>query len=306
METWSLLVLVLAVAAGLITATLSGLVLPSRGTPIHRYFLAGLLLFNLLILAGLVFRYVQLRLSEEGLSFPPTVLVLLLVVMAALKLGWLSAFIWLNATLGGREPDASDRRRLLAAIGVALAAWAVLLIASTAYGLTTVARVTIMAMEIVVIVGAVGACLVLLARSGSLPQSPRRRWLRLFGGLHLTIFVLMIVSLGIGWTRTVGQTSLHVLINAVVMVFYNLSPLLWLPRVVPPAPDESRDEAVRYGITRREREIIALICEGRTNQEIADRLFISLATVKDHNYNIFRKTGVKNRVELVNLFRPSR
>ncbi len=42
---------------------------------------------------------------------------------------------------------------------------------------------------------------------------------------------------------------------------------------------------------------------GRTNQEIADRLCISVATVKDHIYNIFRKTGVRNRIELVNLMR---
>ncbi|MCK4679003.1 MAG: LuxR family transcriptional regulator, partial [Bacteroidales bacterium] len=35
--------------------------------------------------------------------------------------------------------------------------------------------------------------------------------------------------------------------------------------------------------------------------EIADALFISLQTVKDHNYNIYLKTGVRNRVELVNM-----
>jgi hypothetical protein len=46
-----------------------------------------------------------------------------------------------------------------------------------------------------------------------------------------------------------------------------------------------------------------LIQSGKTNQEIADQLFISLATVKDHNHNIFRKCGVRNRLELSNLFR---
>ncbi len=48
----------------------------------------------------------------------------------------------------------------------------------------------------------------------------------------------------------------------------------------------------------------ALIGAGLTNQEVADRLFISLATVKDHNHNVFRKTGVRSRVELAILFRP--
>ena len=59
----------------------------------------------------------------------------------------------------------------------------------------------------------------------------------------------------------------------------------------------------RGTVDPRAREIIELIGEGRTNQEIAVKLFISVATVKDHNSNIFKKTGVRNRVELANLFR---
>ena len=38
------------------------------------------------------------------------------------------------------------------------------------------------------------------------------------------------------------------------------------------------------------------------NQEIADKLFISVATVKDHNHNIFKKCGTRNRLELASLF----
>jgi DNA-binding CsgD family transcriptional regulator len=57
----------------------------------------------------------------------------------------------------------------------------------------------------------------------------------------------------------------------------------------------------RYEISKREAEIIELICKGMTNQEISDALFISLQTVKDHVYRIFLKTGVKNRVQLTNL-----
>ena len=38
------------------------------------------------------------------------------------------------------------------------------------------------------------------------------------------------------------------------------------------------------------------------NQQIADKLFISLQTVKDHNHHIFRKTGVRNRMQLARIF----
>lgn len=53
------------------------------------------------------------------------------------------------------------------------------------------------------------------------------------------------------------------------------------------------------GISSREREVILLISTGLGNKEIADRLFISLNTVKTHNRNIFEKLGVRSRLELL-------
>ena len=57
---------------------------------------------------------------------------------------------------------------------------------------------------------------------------------------------------------------------------------------------------VRHKITKREKEVLELICLGKTNREIAAALFISEQTVKGHVYNLFRKTGAENRVQLVN------
>jgi DNA-binding NarL/FixJ family response regulator len=59
-----------------------------------------------------------------------------------------------------------------------------------------------------------------------------------------------------------------------------------------PSPDRHLSE--------RELEIIALVAEGLTNQEIAGRLTISKRTVDNHVSNIFTKTGAKNRVALLN------
>jgi DNA-binding CsgD family transcriptional regulator len=59
----------------------------------------------------------------------------------------------------------------------------------------------------------------------------------------------------------------------------------------------------KYEISKREREVIILLCKGLSNQEISDTLFISLQTVKDHVHRIFTKTGVKNRIQLANLVR---
>lgn len=59
----------------------------------------------------------------------------------------------------------------------------------------------------------------------------------------------------------------------------------------------------RYQISKREAEIVQEICSGKSNKAIADKLFISLQTVKDHNHRIFTKTQVKSRVQLANLVR---
>jgi DNA-binding CsgD family transcriptional regulator len=58
---------------------------------------------------------------------------------------------------------------------------------------------------------------------------------------------------------------------------------------------------LNHGISGREREIIELLISGCTNRQIADKLFISTKTVKNHVYHIYRKTQVPNRVRLMNL-----
>lgn len=55
-------------------------------------------------------------------------------------------------------------------------------------------------------------------------------------------------------------------------------------------------------ISRREMEILSLISESMTNEEIAQKLFLSAKTVKTHIRNIFEKTGIRNRVEAALLF----
>lgn len=60
---------------------------------------------------------------------------------------------------------------------------------------------------------------------------------------------------------------------------------------------------LKFEISKREAEVISEICSGKSNQDIADSLFISLQTVKDHSHHIYTKTGVKNRVHLANLLR---
>jgi DNA-binding NarL/FixJ family response regulator len=66
------------------------------------------------------------------------------------------------------------------------------------------------------------------------------------------------------------------------------------PGTVVTSPEEAPD-----GLTVREVEVLVLIAEGLSNQEIARRLHVSTATVKTHINNMFAKTGLKDRAQAV-------
>ena len=64
------------------------------------------------------------------------------------------------------------------------------------------------------------------------------------------------------------------------------------------APELTLGQASSYSFTERELVILREITSGDTNQEIADRLNMSVATVKTHILNMLEKTGFRNRTEL--------
>jgi DNA-binding CsgD family transcriptional regulator len=89
----------------------------------------------------------------------------------------------------------------------------------------------------------------------------------------------------------------------------NLAPLFYLRAVSDSAfkpvkaevatPKGIEHVLARHGITKRERQVVEKICLGKTNKQIAEELFISLQTVKDHTHRIYSKLGVKSRMQLV-------
>jgi DNA-binding CsgD family transcriptional regulator len=62
------------------------------------------------------------------------------------------------------------------------------------------------------------------------------------------------------------------------------------------------DEFLRqFGISHRERDIIEMMAKGFSNNAIAEKLYISTLTVKNHVYHIYQKTGAGNKVQLLNM-----
>lgn len=68
------------------------------------------------------------------------------------------------------------------------------------------------------------------------------------------------------------------------------------PARTPPGLDRGARE--RSPLSQREREIVTLVAQGFKNKEIAERMFISEQTVKNHLHNVFDKLGVADRLEL--------
>ncbi len=66
-------------------------------------------------------------------------------------------------------------------------------------------------------------------------------------------------------------------------------------------PDFKRNEPElqRLGISKREYEVLELIAQGLSNQEIAERLFVSLNTIKTHSSNLFMKLEARRRTEAI-------
>lgn len=61
----------------------------------------------------------------------------------------------------------------------------------------------------------------------------------------------------------------------------------------------ARASAAFLTLTEREREVLGQVAQGYTNQEIADRLFVSVKTVETHRAHLMSKLGLQSRAELV-------
>ena len=151
--------------------------------------------------------------------------------------------------------------------------------------------------------------LYILLKSRELTDLNQKKAARNFGLIYLLCF---------GFAFTV--TSKFVLpyfgpYKVLILIFLyftlNLPPLLYIrfylnkyylkPLNRPETEAESQGFFLKYEISKREQEIILLMLQGKSNNDIQKELFISLHTVKNHIYNIYQKLKVKNRLQISNL-----
>jgi NarL family two-component system response regulator LiaR len=104
------------------------------------------------------------------------------------------------------------------------------------------------------------------------------------------------------WVR---DLSLEFYIGLMALMFTSLGVWVGLrltrKKVIRVGPEFVLNEAElqRLGISKREQEVLALMAQGHSNQEIADKLFVSLNTVKTHTSNLFLKLEVSRRTQAI-------
>ena len=98
-------------------------------------------------------------------------------------------------------------------------------------------------------------------------ESPRNVFVELSGGINFVFACLYLVA----YARKLREAS--------------------VPAVVPFV-------AKRYDLTKREEEMLEMLVEGLSNQQISSQAYISVGTVKTHAHNIYAKLGIKGRADL--------
>jgi DNA-binding CsgD family transcriptional regulator len=89
--------------------------------------------------------------------------------------------------------------------------------------------------------------------------------------------------------------------NTFLPIYLNYGTLFTVFTSEPDKDISFEDFCKKFEVSPRETDIVREICNGLSNKEISEKLFISLQTVKDHTHRIYTKTNVKSRVQLIYL-----
>ena len=138
----------------------------------------------------------------------------------------------------------------------------------------------------------------------------RHRHVLLYG---ITLAILLFLLKWLEMKLLMISHSVDIYIGTIALIFTCLG--IWLalqltrPKIetvvvekeiyLTPVNSFKESEIENPGLSKRELEVLQLIAAGLSNQEIAERLFVSLNTVKTHSSNLFGKMEVKSRTQAI-------
>jgi DNA-binding CsgD family transcriptional regulator len=151
-------------------------------------------------------------------------------------------------------------------------------------------------------------CLGLLSKKGPESDPGRRRASRAFAWMFLARIP---VQIGLIFIAMALFDFWHITLSRMLTLLTNLIPLIWLTAYYAPwagslgkiigARVDMPSLQKKHGLSAREMEILNLMIDGKSYQQMAEALFISIHTVKSHAYSLYRKLNVNNRHQLIHL-----
>ncbi len=258
-----------------------------------------IVVFNLSVFVYLIARYAWVNLvRHDPATADPSLEAMLRLVILLLEIGLAYTVVRVVVELQGRRLQAVNRLLVLVMtlliishfIGWRLdsARWSMMTSLAIIHACTTVILCSLA---------------VLAVRKHAEMTPSRRKAVLGFAYLMLSGYVPFVAS-------SLLPDPYRTFVSAATQLWLNLVPVVWLQRLFLPsyARLSSNDEGAvlenmvrEYNISKREREIMELILEGKSNKEIEGQLFISFNTVKNHIYNLYQKLGVNSRSQLMHL-----
>jgi len=275
-----------------------------------RTYAVHLILLNAMAVSLLALRYIQVNVSPAKEGIVGGVYVLFMGLCAldfAAIVGYVATFVLMTNQLQDRAPSAGFKAVGWLALGAAGAVWAKGVYDIIAGRSVDVLMVSLRVLDYFPKVVILALSLALFERARRLPASGKRVALKGLGALYVSTHAAFFVT----YALKNAWPPLFAFAWPAYFLVLNLVPLFTLGTFLHHFHGKKLSVAGRaggfdaalegLGVTKREREIIRLACTGKTNREIEACLFVSEKTVKFHLYNAYRKLGIRNRVELVNL-----
>jgi DNA-binding CsgD family transcriptional regulator len=310
----TLLLTVLTLTTGVVSMAAMSWSYRTTPSPALRSFSKVILFFNLWIIVWLVRQYLWLHVVDDTSARPVRVAAeALLPVARLLQLAMMSSVIRLVWEVRSKTVP----RRVRRVARWVLVASGVLLVAGFLYQVVA-SRGALFGLALSLVTpginwGCLACCLTMLASARSIPDARRRRSVAFISAAY-SLFLVGVLGLTAAGSLRLLPVELYRPLEVALDFCVNGAALWWVLRsaralslapVPGPAPATQNAitaAAARFGVSGREREVVELVCQGLSNQEIGARLFISDKTVKVHLHKVFQKVGVRNRTHLAQVF----
>jgi len=261
-----------------------------------------IIFFNMSVLFYQIIEYLYMNLLGNDLSnLHPFLRIFIYLVILIIQIGMTWTFI--RVIMGLREKSVSKKIERIfyagvAFIGINYTVGITLYLETTSSKWIDVTYVSLVILSWLVIYTAL---IMLVLRRQPKQGNGRKKAIKAFGTFYLLYYTAFFISIALPPPFNLyGPSGL--------LFLSNLIPIFWLRQyflkyfVIPSSVQGQLNLDAftqEFHISKREREIIELILQGKSNKEIEDALFISFNTVKNHIYNLYQKLGVNSRGQLM-------